>query len=95
MAGVNMTARKQPVRRCTGCGEHFPKKELVRVVRLPDGNIALDGVGKMSGRGAYICKCAQCLNKAQKINALAKNFSMQVEPTVYNSLREEIEKCEK
>ena len=51
MAGVNMTVRKQPVRRCTGCGEHFPKKELVRVVRLPDGNIALDGVGKMSGRG--------------------------------------------
>lgn len=87
--------KKIPMRMCIGCREMKPKTELARIVKTPEGNILFDVTGKLSGRGAYICKCAQCLNKAQKINALAKNFSMQVEPTVYNSLREEIEKCEK
>lgn len=90
MAGVNMTARKQPVRRCTGCGEHFPKKELVRVVRLPDGNIALDGVGKMSGRGAYICKSAACLKKARKARRLESSLECSIPEEVYERLEEEL-----
>lgn len=90
MAGTNMTVRKQPVRRCTGCGEHFPKKELVRVVRLPDGNIALDGGGKMSGRGAYICKNASCLKKARKARRLESSLECSIPDEVYERLEEEL-----
>ena len=85
-----MTVRKQPVRRCTGCGEHFPKKELVRVVRLPDGNIALDGGGKMSGRGAYICKNASCLKKARKARRLESSLECSIPDEVYERLEEEL-----
>lgn len=87
--------KKIPMRMCIGCREMKPKIELARIVKTPEGKILSDVTGKLSGRGAYICKCVECLNKAQKINALAKNFSMQVESSVYDSLREEIEKCEK
>ena len=59
-----MQQRKIPLRRCTGCNEQKPKKELVRIVRSPQGEIALDRVGKMPGRGAYLCPSAQCLAKA-------------------------------
>ena len=90
MAGMNMTVRKQPVRRCTGCGEHFPKQELVRVVRLPDGNIALDGGGKMSGRGAYICKNASCLKKARKARRLESSLECSIPDEVYERLEEEL-----
>jgi predicted RNA-binding protein YlxR (DUF448 family) len=90
MAGTNLTVRKQPVRRCTGCGEHFPKKELVRIVRLPDGNIALDGGGKMSGRGAYICKSAACLKKARKARRLESSLECSIPDEVYERLEEEL-----
>ena len=90
MAGANVTVRKQPVRRCTGCGEHFPKKELVRVVRLPDGAIALDGGGKMSGRGAYICKSAACLKKARKARRLESSLECSIPDEVYERLEEEL-----
>ncbi len=85
-----MTVRKQPVRRCTGCGEHFPKKELVRIVRLPDGGIALDGGGKMSGRGAYICKSAACLKKARKARRLESSLECSIPDEVYERLEEEL-----
>ena len=63
---MSITAqKKQPVRKCTGCGEHFPKKELVRILRTPEGEIVIDEGGKKSGRGAYICKKAECLKKAK------------------------------
>ena len=90
MAGTNITVRKQPIRRCTGCGEHFPKKELARVVRLPDGNIALDGGGKMSGRGAYICKSAACLKKARKARKLESSLECSIPDEVYERLEEEL-----
>ena len=54
------------MRKCTGCGEMKPKKELVRVVKSPEGEIALDFRGKASGRGAYVCKDGACLKKARK-----------------------------
>ena len=60
------STKKIPVRRCVGCGEHFPKGELVRVLRTPEGEITLDLTGKKSGRGAYICKKQACLKKARK-----------------------------
>ena len=59
-------ARKIPMRRCVATGEQLPKKELLRVVRTPEGTVAVDLTGKANGRGAYLCRSAQCLKKAQK-----------------------------
>ena len=58
--------KKIPQRKCLGCMESFPKKELIRVVRTPEGEVCIDLKGKMSGRGAYICKKEACLKKAIK-----------------------------
>ena len=89
-----MVAKKTPMRMCIGCREMKPKNELIRVVKTPNDEILLDVTGKLSGRGAYICKCVECLNKAEKANAFSKNFSMKVENAVYEGLREELEKIE-
>ncbi len=61
-----MNNKKQPLRQCTGCGEMKPKKELVRIVKSPEGIISLDRSGKANGRGAYICRNAECYRKAVK-----------------------------
>ncbi len=58
-----MSVKKTPMRMCTGCREMKPKKELIRVVKTPEGEIKLDTVGKLNGRGAYICKHAECLKR--------------------------------
>ena len=85
-----MTVRKVPVRRCTGCGEHFPKKELIRVLRTPEGDILLDDSGKKSGRGAYICKNASCLKKARKARRLETSLECSIPDGVYDRLEEEL-----
>lgn len=86
----NTTVKKQPIRRCTGCGEHFPKKELIRVVRSPEGEIFLDLVGKKSGRGAYICKRADCLKKARRARRLETALECSIPDSVYDRLQEEL-----
>ena len=86
----NNTVRKQPVRRCTGCGEHFPKNELIRVLRTPEGDIVLDGTGKRSGRGAYICRNASCLKKARKARRLETSLECFIPDEVYTKLEEEL-----
>ena len=86
-----MQQRKFPLRRCTGCNEQKPKKELVRVVRSPQGEIALDRVGKMPGRGAYLCPSAQCLAKARKAKRLERALEAQIPPEVYERIEQEIE----
>ena len=86
-----MQPRKIPLRHCTGCGEEKPKKELVRVVRSPQGEIALDRVGKMPGRGAYLCPSAQCLAKARKAKRLERALDAQIPPEVYERIEQEIE----
>ena len=86
-----MQQRKIPLRRCTGCNEQKPKKELVRVVRSPQGEIALDRVGKMPGRGAYLCPSAQCLAKARKAKRLERALEAQIPPEVYERIEPEIE----
>lgn len=88
--GNNITERKIPVRRCTGCGEHFPKKELIRVLRTPEGEILLDESGKKSGRGAYICKNASCLKKARKAKRLESSLECSIPDEVYDRLEEEL-----
>lgn len=89
-----MSVKKIPMRMCTGCREMKPKKELIRVVRSTDGEIRLDLTGKLNGRGAYICKCGECLKKAQKTNALARAFECGVSPEIYTQLEKELEAIE-
>ncbi len=85
-----MKTRKVPMRMCTGCGEMFDKRTLVRVVKSPDGEISLDLTGKKSGRGAYVCKNPDCLKKARKRRAFEKAFSVQISEDVYNAMEEEM-----
>ena len=90
MATDNIKVKKQPERRCTGCGEHFPKKELIRVVRTPEGNIELDAVGKKSGRGVYVCKKLECFKKARKAKRFESALECAIPEEVYERLTEEI-----
>ena len=85
-----MKPRKTPIRKCTGCGEHFPKSVLVRVLRTPEGEVVLDLTGKKSGRGAYICKKAQCLKKAQKSRRIETSLECSIPQDVYQRMEEEI-----
>lgn len=78
--------KKIPQRQCVGCREMKDKKELVRVVKSPDGEISIDTTGKKPGRGAYLCHNADCLKKARKSRALERAFSMQVSSDVYDAL---------
>ena len=91
MAQNNMPSQKKiPVRRCVGCGEHFPKGELVRVLRTPDAEVVLDLTGKKSGRGAYICKKAACLKKARKSKRIETSLECPIPEEVYDRMEEEI-----
>lgn len=82
--------KKIPIRTCIGCNESKPKKELIRVVRSTDGEIAIDFTGKKNGRGAYLCFNVSCLDKAIKTKKLARTFETQIEDEIYEKLREEI-----
>lgn len=86
-----MATKKIPLRMCIGCREMKPKAELYRIVRTPEGNIVIDKTNKLAGRGAYICKCGDCLKKAEKTNALAHTFSMNVDKEIYSRLNKECE----
>ena len=90
-----MQQRKIPLRHCLGCNESKPKKELVRVVRSPEGEISLDLVGKKPGRGAYLCPSAQCLAKARKAKRPERALDTQIPPEVYESIEREIEGAER
>ena len=70
-----MQQKKIPVRMCAGCGEHFPKKELVRIVHTPQGEVHVDPTGRMAGRGAYLCRKVECLRKAQDRKSTRLNSS--------------------
>ena len=86
--------KKIPMRQCLGCREMKPKKELIRVVRSPEGEIRLDFKGKANGRGAYVCPDAGCLKKAVKAKALERAFSCQIPQEVYDALNEQMERGE-
>ena len=86
-----MTQRKIPMRQCVGCREMKPKKELIRVVRSPEGQISLDFKGKAPGRGAYVCPETQCLKKAMKSKALDRAFSTPIEKEIYDQLLAQME----
>ena len=83
--------KKIPMRQCLGCREMKPKRELIRVVRSPAGDISLDFRGKAPGRGAYVCPNAQCLKKAIRAHALERAFSTQIPSEIYERLEREME----
>ncbi|MBQ8057113.1 MAG: YlxR family protein [Ruminococcus sp.] len=85
------TQRKVPLRKCTGCGEMKEKRELVRVVRSKEGEVSLDLVGKKPGRGAYICKNAECLKLARKAKRIERALSCTISPQLYDMMEKEIE----
>ena len=86
--------KKIPIRTCIGCNESKPKKELIRVVKSPDGEISIDFTGKKNGRGAYLCFNVNCLEKAIKTKKLSRTFETQIEDEIYEKLRAEMQNCE-
>ncbi len=85
MSGVK--PKKIPTRMCVGCREMKEKRELLRVVHTPDGTVFLDRTGKANGRGAYVCKSAQCLQKAVKTRQLERALSCPISQEVFESLQ--------
>ncbi len=79
------------MRMCVGCREMKPKKELIRVVRQPEGNVMLDRTGKAAGRGAYLCPCKECLEKARKIKVLERTLEATIEAPVWEQLAKEMD----
>lgn len=83
--------KKIPMRQCLGCREMKPKRELIRAVKSPEGEVSLDFKGKAPGRGAYICPDRECLRKAIKTNALNRAFSVEIPAEVYDELTKQME----
>ena len=84
-------AKKIPMRQCLGCREHKPKRDLVRIVRSPEGQVSLDRSGRMNGRGAYLCRNPECLRRAVKAKALERAFETAVPDEVLERLESELE----
>ena len=82
--------RKIPMRQCLGCNEHKPKKELIRIVRSPEGEVSLDLTGKKSGRGAYICRDMACLKKVRKSGRVTRSLECEISPEVYDRMETEL-----
>ena len=83
--------KKIPQRQCMGCRERKPKRDMIRIVRCPDGQVRLDFGGKMNGRGAYICPDAECLKKVRKSKALDRSLEVPSPDEVYERLEKEME----
>lgn len=85
-----MKKRKIPLRMCVGCREMKPKKELIRVVRSPEGEINIDFKGKAPGRGAYLCRDKACFKKAYKNKLLEKALNKAIQSEIYERLVQEL-----
>lgn len=85
-----MKTKKIPLRKCLGCSEGKPKRELIRIVKNKDGDIFVDPTGKANGRGAYICKSIDCLEKAFKTKRLSKALEIEIPDKIYDDLSKEI-----
>ncbi|GLG00602.1 hypothetical protein Alches_06410 [Alicyclobacillus hesperidum subsp. aegles] len=82
--------RKVPLRKCVGCQEMKPKRELVRVVHTPEGEVRVDPTGKQNGRGAYLCPQPSCLQTAQKRRSLERMLKTSIPDQVYQALAEKM-----
>lgn len=91
MGVMAVKQKKIPMRMCLGCQEMKPKKELIRIVRNKQNEIAIDLVGKKPGRGAYICREVSCFEKARKGKRLEKAFEMAISEEIYDNLRLQLE----
>lgn len=80
-----------PERQCLGCREMKPKPELVRVVRSPEGTVSVDLRGKAPGRGAYVCRSADCLKKALRSKAISRSLDVEIPPEIYDTLTKQLE----
>lgn len=82
--------KRVPLRKCLGCMSSFPKKDLVRVLKTPEGEVILDLSGKKSGRGAYICKNSACLKKALKSKRIQNNLEIEIPDEIISQLEKEL-----
>ena len=83
--------KKIPLRQCIGCGEMKNKREMIRVIKTPEGEILLDATGRKNGRGAYLCPSGECLKKAVKNKGLERSFKMAIPKEIYENLEKEME----
>ena len=86
--------KKIPQRQCMGCRERKEKRELIRVVRSPEGQVSLDFKGKAPGRGAYICPNSECLRRAIRSKALERSLDAAIPQEIYARLEQEMEEAE-
>lgn len=82
--------KKIPMRKCVGCGEMKPKKELMRILKMENGEFLVDADGKKNGRGAYICRSLECFQKAVRSKGLERSFRQQIPEEVYSRLEKEM-----
>lgn len=85
-----MKTRKIPMRRCVGCMESKPKRELIRIVYTTEGKLIIDSTGKINGRGVYLCPNADCIVKAKKKNAVAHGLEKEIDGQQLNDIFEEL-----
>ena len=83
--------KKVPMRQCLGCREMKPKRELIRVVKSPEGDVSLDFKGKKPGRGAYVCHSAECMKRAEKSRALSRAFGVEIPQSIMEELQKQME----
>lgn len=88
------TVRKEPLRTCIGCRQSRTKKELIRVVRTPEGELVLDATGRKNGRGAYLCRSTECLQKAKKNRGLSRSLNTEIPEEIYDELEKELRNFE-
>ena len=87
-----MKPKKIPMRMCVGCREMKEKRELIRIVRTPEGEVALDATGKKSGRGAYVCRQAECLRRSIRQKQLERQLEITLTPEVTEALTAEMDR---
>ena len=85
--------KKIPMRKCVGCGEMKPKKELLRILRTETGEFVVDALGKANG-GAYLCRSVECFQKAVKNRGLERSFKQAIPPEVYERMEKEMGELE-
>ncbi len=87
-----MKPKKIPMRMCVGCREMKEKRDLIRIVRTPEGDAVLDPTGKKSGRGAYVCRRAECLQRAIRQKQLERQLEITLTQDITEALTGEMEK---
>lgn len=90
-----MKTRKIPMRRCVGCMESKPKKELIRIVAAADGKLSIDATGKANGRGVYLCPNSRCFALAKKKRAISRSLEMEIPAQVSERIFEELKQYER